>query len=369
MEVNNNGTVMDYIFGLNGRVQHYNTAASRGLGEDVFAGGEHIGLYANGTLYMLHHDQVGSVRKWTVYSGGNWSSQETVTNLPFGDALTINSGSGVSDHDYFSDFIQDPDGEYKSMTRKLSGTQGRWTTPDPAGLAAVDPADPQSWNLYAYVMNNPLTLTDPRGLYCAYLDDDGDQVESIDDSSDNGECAANGGFWIEGSYGGGSRVFVNVDTGLVEGIGYDSHGNPEISVAGAVGSWGAWTQTFTPVGSSGSVAASNARVPNGDALNPYAQAVFSHPKLQTAASTMTDPRTYVLWTGASAIEGVLLVSSAGAAVSSSMYNSWLSFEYTFPGATADIIQMLTPPSSIPSTAPGTIVVGGELIYDWYKGQH
>ena len=36
--------------------------------------------------------------------------------------------------------------------------------PDPAGLAAVNPADPQSWNRYGYVIGDPLNLTDPSGL-------------------------------------------------------------------------------------------------------------------------------------------------------------------------------------------------------------
>ena len=37
-------------------------------------------------------------------------------------------------------------------------------TPDPAGMAAANPTNPQSWNRYAYVMNNPLGYVDPLGL-------------------------------------------------------------------------------------------------------------------------------------------------------------------------------------------------------------
>lgn len=44
------------------------------------------------------------------------------------------------------------------------GTQGRWPSPDPAGLAAVDPTNPESWNRYAYVLNNPLSRIDPTGM-------------------------------------------------------------------------------------------------------------------------------------------------------------------------------------------------------------
>jgi RHS repeat-associated protein len=50
------------------------------------------------------------------------------------------------------------------MFRRYNPTQGRWISPDPAGLAAVDPTNPQSWNRYAYVMNNPVSATDPLGL-------------------------------------------------------------------------------------------------------------------------------------------------------------------------------------------------------------
>jgi hypothetical protein len=36
--------------------------------------------------------------------------------------------------------------------------------PDPAGLWAVNPWNPQTWNRYAYVGNNPVTCNDPSGL-------------------------------------------------------------------------------------------------------------------------------------------------------------------------------------------------------------
>ena len=48
--------------------------------------------------------------------------------------------------------------------RYFSGVQGRFTSPDP-GNAGANPADPQSWNGYAYVGNNPMTFTDPSGLW------------------------------------------------------------------------------------------------------------------------------------------------------------------------------------------------------------
>jgi len=37
-------------------------------------------------------------------------------------------------------------------------------SPDP-GNAGADPSNPQSWNMYSYVMNNPLMLTDPTGMF------------------------------------------------------------------------------------------------------------------------------------------------------------------------------------------------------------
>jgi RHS repeat-associated protein len=48
--------------------------------------------------------------------------------------------------------------------RYYGSTQGRFTSPDPL-LSSGMVVDPQSWNRYSYVLNNPLVLIDPDGLY------------------------------------------------------------------------------------------------------------------------------------------------------------------------------------------------------------
>jgi RHS repeat-associated protein len=52
--------------------------------------------------------------------------------------------------------------------RYYSWAQGRLNSPD-APFADQNPEDPQSWNLYAYVRNNPLAYFDPSGRACFSL--------------------------------------------------------------------------------------------------------------------------------------------------------------------------------------------------------
>jgi len=49
--------------------------------------------------------------------------------------------------------------------RYFSGAQGRFTSADPIGIMKQKLLDPQQWNMYAYVRNNPLRLLDPTGMY------------------------------------------------------------------------------------------------------------------------------------------------------------------------------------------------------------
>jgi RHS repeat-associated protein len=47
--------------------------------------------------------------------------------------------------------------------RYLSAAQGRFTSPDPEQFTSRTIENPQKWNKYAYVRNNPLTMIDPDG--------------------------------------------------------------------------------------------------------------------------------------------------------------------------------------------------------------
>jgi uncharacterized protein RhaS with RHS repeats len=79
---------------------------------------------------------------------------------------------------------------------------GRFMSPDPGGLLVANPANPQSWNMYSYALNNPLSNVDPYGYDCVYLNNAGTDIDrdtngsptGIDSNSNSGECGQNGGY-------------------------------------------------------------------------------------------------------------------------------------------------------------------------------
>lgn len=104
-------------------------------------------------------------------------------------------------------------GIYDFMFRRYDGPAGRWLSPDPLGWGAVQRSHPQSLNRYAYVMNNPLNLTDALGLDdCTSGDDNnmgnddddcffggGGDDNASDDGSDDGASDGDGGPQTPGS--------------------------------------------------------------------------------------------------------------------------------------------------------------------------
>jgi RHS repeat-associated protein len=82
--------------------------------------------------------------------------------------------------------------------RYFSGAQGRFTSPDEP-LIDQFPEDPQSWNLYSYVRNNPLIFADPTGNDCVYLNSGGTGIDSINNQNTSKQCGKTGGYWVDGT--------------------------------------------------------------------------------------------------------------------------------------------------------------------------
>ena len=48
--------------------------------------------------------------------------------------------------------------------RYYASNMGRWMSPDPKAPSIKHLANPQKWNKYNYVLNNPLSNVDPDGM-------------------------------------------------------------------------------------------------------------------------------------------------------------------------------------------------------------
>ena len=83
---------------------------------------------------------------------------------PFGDGFTETTSPFIDFTGFAGGFWDAENNSDHFGAREYAKSQGHWLTPDPAGLAAVNPANPQTWNRYAYVSNNPTSFVDPSGL-------------------------------------------------------------------------------------------------------------------------------------------------------------------------------------------------------------
>jgi len=106
--------------------------------------------------------------------------------LPFGEELVASTGAQRSGVGYeppasnvkqrFDAYERDNEtGLDFAQARYYSSIQGRFTSADEP-FADQFEGDPQSWNLYAFVRNNPCSNTDPTGRNSCYYRPDGSKI-------------------------------------------------------------------------------------------------------------------------------------------------------------------------------------------------
>jgi RHS repeat-associated protein len=128
-----------------------------------------------GTLYReafwLVSDRLGTPRT-IVGKSGTLASVKRHDYLPFGEELyagmsgrtTTQGYTGDSTRQHFTGYEADGEtGLNFAEARYQSNLQGRFTSVDPFG-ASASVGNPQSFNRYSYVNNNPSNLTDPTGM-------------------------------------------------------------------------------------------------------------------------------------------------------------------------------------------------------------
>jgi RHS repeat-associated protein len=300
------------------------------LGAFVPLPGGAVALYNSGGLAQYNHaDWLGSAR---LFSNPSRVAIPAMSYAPFGEGYGGGQGyvQFTSTGNAFT--VYDTENQSGSLTdftfRRYAPVQGRWISPDPAGLAAVDPTNPQSWNRYAYVANNPLSYVDPLGLkyvlICTPVADGGSVCDWYDDGSgDGGTPPPNSG----GRSGGGTtkktvkQVFcsglpqgrvtsVNGAVGLVGGqqgsaqqvVNYN---NGEVSNFVTGGLQAGWNGGASASASIGFVYDTNGQFNNSDFSGPFQNISASAPEGPGGAVSWADNGVKVIQAsvGASLIPG------------------------------------------------------------------
>jgi RHS repeat-associated protein len=197
VEASNNGTYEDSVLYI-GRIRLSATAQTIGYSEFPLPVGSVLSQNGGDTGVQLG-DWLGTIRAFISYTGG--TEGLSGAHAPFGESYAYPGGYPQS----FTGQLNDgnmTNTTYYFPERQYRSSQGRWLSPDPAGMGAVDPTDPQTWNRYAYVRNSPLNRVDPLGL-----DDGGCDPDDPSCGGGGGGCdwGCDGG----GGGGGGGTITIN----------------------------------------------------------------------------------------------------------------------------------------------------------------
>jgi len=152
------GTI--YWYGKDGEVLNESNLSGTMLEAYVYFNGERIGNHNSSSQYYYYaEDFIGSSRVITTSTGAVCYDADF---YPYGgeDIFT----NTCSQNYKFTGKERDAETNNDNFgARYFASAYGRFLSPDPANVGA-DPTNPQSWNMYGYALNSPLSLVDPSGL-------------------------------------------------------------------------------------------------------------------------------------------------------------------------------------------------------------
>jgi RHS repeat-associated protein len=107
----------------------------------------------------MHEDPITKSKRVTNSAG---SVVSTIELDPWG-ADTSRSNNAAFQPKKFTSYDRDGNGADEAMFRRFNRWHSRFDQPDPYD-GSYDMTDPQSFNRYSYVQNDPVNFTDPSGL-------------------------------------------------------------------------------------------------------------------------------------------------------------------------------------------------------------
>jgi len=153
----------------------------------------------NAPTHFYTTDQVGTAQ--LEFAGGGWPVWQSEFT-PYGHAVSPPSPSANTavftgqERDPETADIQNTGMDFMNA-RYYSSTLGRFTSPDPY-LGSMSLTNPQSFNRYTYVQNNPLIFVDPSGLECVWDDGSYDSANDPNTGSQSKcEGGSSGGHWVD----------------------------------------------------------------------------------------------------------------------------------------------------------------------------
>jgi RHS repeat-associated protein len=191
-----------YLYGITGQKLAtyscvYNDNWDAGDHGEFSWGEENRNIYFGGKPVQLNGVKVVTDRLGSVRANGNG---ETFSYFPYGEER----GTSADGREKFGTYFRDSGGQDYADQRYYLSASGRFNVPDPLGLGAANPADPASWNRYAYVQGDPVNFTDRNGTNV-------DECTPGDDSTYCQYRNGSSGYWGYGFYGyWGSEGYVNV---------------------------------------------------------------------------------------------------------------------------------------------------------------